>query len=115
MAPKKVEPMKDIGVVSKKIFEIDAKAHFAKGNGLLEKGKYRDAIPHFERVLKIDPHHTEALYGMSRALYMDGKYPEAIRHLKKAIETAKDKNVLAKLEEHRKKVNSAIDNPPSSC
>ncbi len=48
-----------------------------EGYELHEKGKTNDAIKKFRKVLKNDPKHPQALYGLAKSLIAQGKTEEA--------------------------------------
>jgi tetratricopeptide (TPR) repeat protein len=49
-----------------------------KGNGLMRKGKYEEALKTYEQAQVLEPDNIKIHYNMGRALYKMGKYPEAI-------------------------------------
>ena len=51
---------------------------------LLEKGRFDDAIPHFEKALAANPGSTQLHFYLGRLLATHGKFDEAIPHLEKA-------------------------------
>ena len=62
-------------------------AHNALGSVLMARGKYDEAIPHFEKAMSnlLWPSPYLAEQNMGWCLYKTGKTPEAIAHLKSAI------------------------------
>ena len=48
-------------------------------------GKYQEAIECYDKALKIDPNHVNALNNKGYLLYNQGKYEEAIESFDKAL------------------------------
>uniref|UniRef100_A0A7C4TCY9 Tetratricopeptide repeat protein n=1 Tax=candidate division WOR-3 bacterium TaxID=2052148 RepID=A0A7C4TCY9_UNCW3 len=65
-----------------------------KGNSLMRKGKYEDALKTYEQAQVLEPDNIKIHYNMGRALYKMGKYPEAIGEFELGILT-KDKKFQA--------------------
>ncbi|MEO0095681.1 MAG: tetratricopeptide repeat protein [candidate division WOR-3 bacterium] len=65
-----------------------------KGNGLMRKQKYEDALKIYEQAQVLEPDNIKIHYNMGRALYKMGKYPEAISEFELGLLT-KDKKFQA--------------------
>ena len=60
-------------------------ALYDKGDVLISKGNYTQAIQYFDKALAIDPNDKYALYDKGNALNYLGNYTEAITYLDKAL------------------------------
>jgi tetratricopeptide (TPR) repeat protein len=60
------------------------------GNALIQKGRVDEAIPHYQKVLEINPDVVEAHNNLGNALLQTGKVDEAIAHFQKALEIKAD-------------------------
>ncbi|MEO0156577.1 MAG: tetratricopeptide repeat protein [candidate division WOR-3 bacterium] len=65
-----------------------------KGNGLMRKQKYEDALRTYEQAQVLEPDNIKIHYNMGRALYKMEKYPEAISEFELGLLT-KDKKFQA--------------------
>lgn len=65
-----------------------------KGNGLMRKQKYEDALKIYEQAQVLEPDNIKIHYNMGRALYKMEKYPEAIGEFELGLLT-KDKKFQA--------------------
>ncbi|MEO0142093.1 MAG: tetratricopeptide repeat protein [candidate division WOR-3 bacterium] len=65
-----------------------------KGNGLMRKQKYEDALKIYEQAQVLEPDNIKIHYNMGRALYKMEKYPEAISEFEIGLLT-KDKKFQA--------------------
>jgi Flp pilus assembly protein TadD len=57
----------------------------ARGTVLAKQGKYREAIPHYERALALAPNQASILSNLALALTMEGKAEQAEVLLKQAV------------------------------
>lgn len=67
---------------------------------LLKEGKIMQALPGFERSLKINPSDTEAMYNIGTALCMQQKYEDAIAVYRKILEINPHDDVVAQKVQH---------------
>jgi Ca-activated chloride channel homolog len=58
-----------------------------KANALYRKGKFADALQHYEKALDKDPRSAAVEYGLGTAFYKRGNYAAAIEHLNKTLLT----------------------------
>ncbi|MGB9720371.1 MAG: tetratricopeptide repeat protein [bacterium] len=65
-----------------------------KGNGLMRKGNYEDALKTYEQAQVLEPDNIKIHYNIARALYKMGKYPEAISEFELGLLT-RDKKFQA--------------------
>jgi tetratricopeptide (TPR) repeat protein len=65
-----------------------------KGNGLMRKGKYEEALKTYEQAQVLEPDNIKIHYNMARALYKMGKFPEAISEFELGLLT-RDKKFQA--------------------
>ncbi len=65
-----------------------------KGNGLMRKGKYEDALKTYQQAQVLAPDNIKIHYNMGRALYKMEKYPEAMSEFEIGLLT-KDKKFQA--------------------
>ncbi len=61
-----------------------------KGNGLMRKGKYEEALKTYQQAQVLEPDNIKIHYNMARALYKMEKHPEAISEFELGLLT-KDK------------------------
>lgn len=66
----------------------NARAHSALGDALLRAGHAGEAIPHYERALKLKPDNGEFHGAMGNALAETGRIDEALQHLTEAVRLA---------------------------
>lgn len=68
------------------------KEYFKKGSCFLEKGKYKEAIESFEKVIKVKPE-SSATHGCLGKCFRElQEYDKAIEHYKKAIQYCKPRD-----------------------
>ncbi|MGD9673465.1 MAG: tetratricopeptide repeat protein [Candidatus Nitrosocosmicus sp.] len=67
------------------ITELSREELSDKGYQLSVAGKYNEAMPYFDRLLKLHPLDTYALFEKASLLYELGEYAEAILHLDKVL------------------------------
>ena len=60
-------------------------AHFARGELLRTRGRYEEAIPHYETVLALNRNWVQALYALGQCKLMAGSIEEAIPLVRQAI------------------------------
>ncbi len=72
----------------------DVSSLMRKGNGLMRKGKYEEALKTYEQAQVLEPDNIKIHYNMGRALYKLGKYPEAISEFELGLLT-RDKKFQA--------------------
>jgi tetratricopeptide (TPR) repeat protein len=65
-----------------------------KGNGLMRKGRYDEALKTYQQAQVLEPDNIKIHYNMGRALYKLGKYPEAVSEFELGLLT-KDKKFQA--------------------
>ncbi len=65
-----------------------------KGNGLMRKGRYEEALKTYQQAQVLEPDNIKIHYNMARALYKMEKYPEAISEFELGLLT-KDKKFQA--------------------
>ena len=70
--------MKEVAHFSSDDQEINLEYIYNIGVGHAKRGKPRDAIFYFDKVLKVEPNHIRALIGKGNALGKLGKYEDAI-------------------------------------
>lgn len=58
--------------------------HANLAGALIEKGRFDDAIPHFEKALATNPNSAKLHYDLGRLLATRGRFDDAIPHLEKA-------------------------------
>lgn len=56
-----------------------------QGCNLLREGKYEEAIPYFERMLKVVPNNETALYNLACAYSLMGQLDKAVEYLEKSF------------------------------
>jgi tetratricopeptide (TPR) repeat protein len=52
---------------------------------LVQKGRFDEAIPHFEKVLTLAPDSAEARFYLGNAFYLKGRIAEALAHWRKVL------------------------------
>jgi tetratricopeptide (TPR) repeat protein len=65
--------------------QTTAEDYFNRGNALLEKGDYDQAIADYTQALSINPQATEAYYNRGTAWYFKGDYDRAIADYNQAL------------------------------
>ncbi|MCX7994847.1 MAG: tetratricopeptide repeat protein [candidate division WOR-3 bacterium] len=81
-------------LISISMLYADAGAFMRKGNNLMRKGKYEDALKSYEQAQVLEPDNIKIHYNMGRALYKMERYPEATREFELGLLT-KDKKFQA--------------------
>jgi Flp pilus assembly protein TadD len=71
----------------------EAKTLSDQGVALYKKGKYKDALPYFDKAIELDPENSEFYNHKGRALKRLGD-PGHLKYLAKAIELSMKKNNL---------------------
>ncbi|MCD6310561.1 MAG: signal peptidase I [Candidatus Eremiobacteraeota bacterium] len=70
--------------------EVRAYAHNLWGNVLSDQGKYEEALPHYDEVLKILPDYASCYINRGWALEKLGRTEEALEEYRKALSIRKD-------------------------
>lgn len=65
-------------------------AHNNMGCALIESGRFKEALPHFFKVLDIDPNEFRAHYNVGLILLQEGRYGEAVEHFCKVLKRHPD-------------------------
>ncbi len=81
----------------KAIIELDPDdvlGHFGVGKASLDLKRYREAVTHFENVLKIEKHYSVAWANLGRAYAALGEEEEARKTFEKGIQIAEEKGDL---------------------
>jgi Flp pilus assembly protein TadD len=63
----------------------NARAHYGKGDSLLHAGRAAEAIPCFERALRLNPNLADVCSDLGNALSDVGRVPEAIQYYEQAL------------------------------
>ena len=58
---------------------------YNRGTNLLKAGRYREAIPHFDEAIRLNPRHAEAYNNRGNAYKNLGQYQRAIQDYDEAI------------------------------
>ena len=66
-------------------------AHNNLGNALVSRGRFEEALTHYEQALKIKPDDAEAHSNLGNALVGQGRFDEAIAHYQKALALKPDR------------------------
>jgi tetratricopeptide (TPR) repeat protein len=82
-----------------KINPNSAECHFNVANAFVDKGSKKEALPHFQEVVKLDTTNVEALFEMAEIYNELGKAQKAKETYEKVLEIQKD----------HKKAQQAID------
>ena len=74
------------------IFMIGASSGFSKEKPvkMIEKGQFKEAIKHYDRVIKEHPNWTEAHFGKGVALYKEQNIEEAVKEFENSIAAKND-------------------------
>ncbi len=66
--------------------ECEVVAFFERGNNLLNKGLFNEAIPYYQKVIELDPNFAGAYHNLGKIFQQQGYIDEAIRYYQKAID-----------------------------
>lgn len=70
----------------------DAQSAFQQGMVLFDRGKYAEALPHFEKALELDPEFSKAHLYLGRSRLNQGQWLEAIPPLRAAYRLAPEES-----------------------
>jgi tetratricopeptide (TPR) repeat protein len=60
-------------------------AHVNLGSLLFSRGRVRDALPHFQRAVELEPGSPMLLNNLAGGLAASGRFPEAMQYVRRAL------------------------------
>jgi tetratricopeptide (TPR) repeat protein len=82
-----------LGLASRTGEDADPGVLVAQGDALNAQGRYQDAVPLFERVLRMQPDDFEALRGLGSAYLSTARYADAVQVCQRATRVRADSSV----------------------
>ncbi len=80
-----------------KAYPDDTSVNYDLGRSMMEAGRYDEAESHFQEVLRVDSHNTNALIGMATSLQAQGRFADSVGQYRKAFQIQPDLEFSANL------------------